>query len=161
MKKEYQWNVTVDGESYCVRCVPMKTVFDVYVDDELVQKVAWQGNSREDTEENIKIGGKVCQFVVYDGEPDLSVDGILQGAEAAQRRIDLRNKLLKLFGGVIMTLVSSYAAFWWYVFQAAGEPVSGGIFALIGILAFVVAGILLVVSALKKKKEYEWSTTNL
>lgn len=154
MKKEYIWKVTVDGELYTVRCVTLKTVFDVYVDDELAVKVARQGNVRADTEENIKIGGKVCQFVVYDGEPDLAVDGILQGVEAAQRRIDLRNKLLKLFGGIILTLVSSYVAFLWFVFHAAGETIAGGYLALAGILIFVLAGVVLVLSAFKKKKEY-------
>ena len=157
MKKngKYIWKIEINEEWYVVECIPQKTLFDVYVDGELSIKVPRQmKHSDEDSEYDFKIGNKWCRFVVYDGEPDVAVDGILQGVEEELRRKELRNKLLKFFGGIFVTLVSSFAVFLWYVFKEAGEPIFGGYVSLVFILIFVVAGICLVISSLKKKKEY-------
>lgn len=157
MKKDncYIWKVDIDGQMHEVRCIPQKTLFDVYVDGDLVSKVPRQmKNSDEDSEYDIRIGGKRCQFVVYDGEPDVAVDGILQGVEEDMRRKELRNRLLLFFGGIVVTLVSSFAVFLWYAFEIAGEPIFGGVLSLVFILFFVVGGILMVAYSLKKKKEY-------
>lgn len=157
MKKDgaYIWKIDIDGQEHVVRCIPQKTLFDVYVDGELSSKVPRQmKHCDEDSEYDIRIGGKRCKFVVYDGEPDVAVDGILQGVEEEMRRKELRNKLLKFFGGIFVTLVSSFAVFLWYVFKVAGEPIFGGYVSLVFILIFVGAGIWLVVSSLKRKKEY-------
>lgn len=157
MKKdrEYIWKVDIDGQAHVVRCVPQKTLFDVYVDGELSSKVPRQmKHSDEDSEHDIRIGGKRCKFVVYDGEPDVAVDGILQGVEEEMRRREIRNRLLLFFGGIFVTLISSFAVFLWYVFQVAGEPIFGGYVSLVFILIFVVGGIGMVASSLKKKKEY-------
>lgn len=154
MKNKLTWKVRVDGEDYIVRCQPFKTVYDIYVDEELAVRVTRENEDQYNIEENVKVGGKVCQFVVYDGEPDFAVDGVLQGYEAAQRRKDLRNRLLLFFGGIFVTLVSSFAVFLWYVFQVSGEPVFGGYVSLVFILIFVVGGIWMVAASLKRKKEY-------
>ena len=157
MKKngEYIWQIDVDGQAHEVRCTQQKTLFDVYVDGELVTRVPRQmRNSDEDSEYDLRIGGKRCQFVVYDGEPDVAVDGILQGVEEEMHRKEVRNRLLLFFGGIFVTLISSLAVFLWNVFRIAGQPIFGGYVSLVFILFFVVGGILMVAFSLKKKKEY-------
>ena len=153
-EKEYIWNVSVDGEEYTVRCVPFKTVYDVYVDDELEARVPRKKDDRCDFEENIKIGRKICQFVVYDGEPDFAVDGVLQGYEEMQRRKELRNRLLLFFGGIFVTLISSFAIFLWYGFSISDSPIFGGNLSLIFMLFFVIGGMVMVAASLKRKKTY-------
>lgn len=157
MKKDgkYIWKIDLDDGRYVVECIPQKTLFDVYVDGELSIKVPRQmKNCDEDSEYDFKIGGKWCRFVVYDGEPDVAVDGILQGVEEDMRRKGLRNKLLLFFGGIAVTLVSSFAVFLWYAFKVSGEPIFGGYVSLVFILFFVVGGVAMVAASLKKKKEY-------
>ena len=157
MKKDYGyiWKVTVDAEVHEVRCVLQKTLYDVYVDDELTMKVPRQmRNCDEDSEYNLRIGSKWCQFVVYDGVPDVAVDGILQGVEEDMKRKERRNRLLLFFGGIGVTAVSCFATFLWYVFLVAGEPIFGGYLSLAFIQIFVIGGICMVIASLKKKKEY-------
>ena len=154
MKKEYIWKVSVNGKTHTVRCVPFKTVYDIYVDDELAARVSRENESRCNFEENIKVGGKVCQFAVYDGEPDFAVDGILQGYEELQRRKALRNRLLLFFGGIFVTLVSSFAIFLWYGFSISDSPIFGGNLSLVFMLIFVFGGMAMVAASLKRKKTY-------
>lgn len=156
MKKDgvYIWKIDIDGRVHEVRCVMQKTLYDVYVDGELSIRAPRQlVRCDEDSEYDIRIGGKLCQFVVYDGVPDVAVDGILQGAEEEMRRRERTNRWLLFFGGIAVTLVSSFAVFLWYVFQA-GEPVPGGYLSLACMLVFVAGGIAMVITSLKKKKEY-------
>lgn len=157
MKKdnEYIWKVAIGEEEYEVRCVPMKTLYEVFVDGELAIKVPRQmKNCDEDSEYDLRIGEKWCRFVVYDGVPDVAVDGILQGVEEDMRRKELRNRLLLGFGGMAVTCVSSFAVFLWYAFMVSGEPIFGGYVSLVFILFFVVGGIVMMLASLKKKKEY-------
>lgn len=154
MKRNNVWRVTVGKQTHTVRCEVFKTVFDVYVDDELAARISRSSTDGGDTEHNIRVGGKNCQFVVYDGVPDLAVDGILLGAEETQRRTELRNKWLKLVAGAVLTIICSYAVVMWFGFQAAGEPIAGGILSLLSFLAGVAAGVGLLISALRKKKGY-------
>lgn len=154
MKKEYKWKVNVDGQTHIVRCETFKTVFDVYVDDELTARVPRRNEEGTDMEEEIHVGGKKCQFVVYDGMPDLAVDGILRGAEDSMRRTELRNRILLFIGGIFTASVSTFAAFLWFVFEAAGEPIFGGYAALFCIALFALGGLAMVFFALKPKKTY-------
>ena len=157
MKKEsvYFWEAEVDGVSHIIRCVPMKSLFEVYVDDELAIKAPRKLKSdNEDSEYDLRIGRKWCKFVVYDGAPDVAVDGILLGVEEEMARKELRSKLLRLFGGAFLVIVCAYATFLWYGYEVTGNPVFGGVFGLIGIQIFMVGGIVMIVTALKKKKEY-------
>lgn len=154
MKKNLQWTVNVDGENYLVRCVPYKTVFDVYVDDDLAIRMPRRNEEGTDMEEDIRVGSKVCRFVVYDGEPDLAVDGVLQGVERDMRRKEVRNRLLLVIGGILVAAVSSFAAFLWFVFEAAGEPIFGGYLSLSFIAIFALGGILMVFYGLKPNKRY-------
>ena len=111
-------------------------------------------NDNEDSEYDLKIGSKCCRFVLYDGVPDVAVDGILLGVEEEMARKERRNRLVKIFGGAILILVCTYAAFMWYVFEVIGEPIFGGIFSLLGILVFMAGGFWMLITGLKKKKEY-------
>ena len=155
MEKKMQWAVTVNGEIYQVKCVTMKTLFEVYVDGELELKVPRKmKNDDSDSEYDIRIGGKRCQFVLYDGVPDLCVDGILLGEEDLMHRQEVRNRWLKVLGGILCIISSSYATFLWFVFKAAGNPIFGGVVSLIFIQIFFWGGILLMLSAIKKKKQY-------
>ena len=154
MKKEYKWKVRVDGEDYSVRCVPFKTVFDVFVDDELAIRVPRRNEEGTDMEEEIRIGSKVCRFVVYDGEPDLAVDGILQGVESDMRRKEIRNRILSVLGGILVVAMSSFAAFLWFVYRAIGEPIFGGYLTLVFIAIFGLGGLLLAFFGLKPNKRY-------
>ena len=155
MKKEngYIWKVSNDGEDHVVSCAVQKTLYDVYVDGELAMKVPRQmRNSDEDSEYNLKIGSKWCQFVVYDGVPDVAVDGILQGVEEEMRHKERRNRLLLFFGGIGVTAASCFATFLWYAFKVSGEPIFGGLLSLIFIQIFVLGGIAMVFASFRKKK---------
>lgn len=154
MSNKLCWPVTVEGREYLVRCETHKTVFDVYVDDELVLHMG-KNTDGLDTERDIRVGGKVCQFVVYGGEPDLAVDGILQGVEASQHRAQRQGRWLKLFGGIAVLVVSTFAAFLWYAFEVSGQGIFGGWAALLMIIGFAVLGLWMMVSALKSKGNSE------
>lgn len=155
MEKQLKWNVTIDGDFYAVECVTLKTLYEVYVDGELTIKVPRKLRSDDsDSEYDLRIGGKLCQFVLYDGQPDLCVDGILLGAQQEMDRKERRNRWLKVLGGMLAVISSSYATFLWFVYKYAGDPIFGGVVSLIFIQIFFFGGIALMLSAIKKKKEY-------
>lgn len=154
MKKDLNWKVTVDGQVHEVRCETFKTVYDVYVDGDLALRMGRNESDGLDTERDIRVGGKVCQFVIYDGTPDLSVDGVLQGAERSLRRAELRNRILLVLGGLFAAGVSTFAAFLWFVFDAAGERIFGGYLSLAFIAIFAMGGLVMVFFGLKPKKRY-------
>lgn len=154
MKKEYKWKVSVDGEIHVVHCEPFKTVFDVYVDGDLAIRVPRRNDEGTDMEEEIHVGSKLCRFVVYDGKPDLAVDGVLMGAERELQRRDLRYRLLMIFGGIAAAAMSAFAAFLWFVYQAAGDPIFGGYLTLTFIAIFGLCGLILLFFGLKPKKRY-------
>lgn len=155
MEKQMKWKVTVDGEEYAVECVTMKTLYEVYVDGELAIKVPRKmKNDDSDSEYDLRIGRKRCQIVVYDGEPDLCVDGILLGAQRQLDRQERRNRWLKILGGITVVILCSYATFLWFIYEMAGEPIFGGVLSLAVILLFLGVGLWLLLSAIRKKKEY-------
>ncbi|MBQ7801619.1 MAG: hypothetical protein IJ375_04780 [Oscillospiraceae bacterium] len=151
MRKRNSWPVTVGEQIHTVRWEEHGAYYDIYVDEELavrIMKSDCEGNSEHD----IRVGDKVCQFVVYDGKPDLSVDGILQRAEAELLRSERRSRRQKLIGGAFLIIMCTWSVFAWFGFQAAGEPLFGGsAVGLIGALAFLAVGIWLVVGTLRKK----------
>lgn len=155
MDNQLKWETEVEGEVYTVTCVKLKTLFEVYVDGELAIKVPRKmKNDDSDSEYDLRIGGKGCQFVVYDGIPDLCVDGILLGAVREMEQKDRRNRWLKILCGMLSMVSSTYATYLWFVFEATGNPIFGGVVSLIFIQIFFFGGIWLILSALKRKKEY-------
>ena len=156
MKNEYKWNVTVEGEKYLVRCVPYKTVFDVYVDGDLVEHVGRDDSDGLDTEYDIKIAGKKCQLTLYGGELDLCVDGVLLGAEREMKRRELRNRILLVIGGLAASMASAWAVLMWYIYETIGDPIFGGVTTLIFLMLFGIGGLLMIFFGLKPRKRYEY-----
>ena len=154
MKNEYKWNVTVEGEKHLVRCVPYKTVFDVYVDGDLVEHIGRDDSDGLDTEYDIRIAGKKCQLTLYGGELDLCVDGVLLGAEREMKRREIRNRILMVLGGLAASMASSLAVFMWYIYETIGDPIFGGVTTLIFLMLFGLGGLLLIFFGLKPKKRY-------
>ena len=156
MKNEYKWTVTVEGEKYLVRCVPYKTVFDVYVDGDLVEHVGRDDSDGLDTEYDILIAGKKCQLTLYGGELDLCVDGVLLGAEREMKRREIRNRILLVLGGLAASMASAWAVLMWYIYETIGDPIFGGVTTLIFIMLFGLGGLLMIFFGLKPKKAYEY-----
>ena len=152
MKNEYKWNVTVEGEKYLVRCVPYKTVFDVYVDGDLVEHVGRDDSDGLDSEYDIKIAGKKCQLTLYGGELDLCVDGVLLGAEREMKRREIRNRILLVLGGLAASTASAWAVLMWYIYETIGDPIFGGVTTLIFLMLFGLGGLLMIFFGLKPKK---------
>jgi len=154
MEKQQKWEVTIDGQEYTVTCVTMKTLFEIYVDGDLVMNVPRKmRNDDSDSEYDIRIGGKRCQIVVYDGKPDLCVDGILIGAQREMDQKERRNRRLMILGGLLSIMMSSYATFLWVIYEIGGNPIFGGVLSLIFIQFFFFGGIVLILAALRKKKK--------
>ena len=154
MKNEYKWNVIVAGEKYLVRCVPYKTVFDVYVDGDLVEHVGRDDSDGLDTEYDIRIAGKKCQLTLYGGELDLCVDGVLLGAEREMKRREIRNRILMVLGGLAASMASAWAVLMWYIYETIGDPIFGGVTTLIFLMLFGLGGLLLIFFGLKPRKRY-------
>ncbi len=154
MEKELKWNVTVNGEDYLVRCVTQKSLFDVYVDEELAIRVPRKmKHDDSDSEYDLIIGGKRCQFVVYDGAPDVCVDGILLGAQRELDRLERRSRRRRLFAGMGLILASTYATFLWFVYQLAGNPFFGGYVALVLFVALIITGVALLLGVVKENRK--------
>ncbi|MBR5021514.1 MAG: hypothetical protein IKY17_07785, partial [Oscillospiraceae bacterium] len=141
-------------EKYLVRCVPYKTVFDVYVDGDLVEHVGRDDSDGLDTEYDIKIAGKRCQLTLYGGELDLCVDGVLLGAEREMKRREIRNRILLVLGGLAASMASSWAVLMWYIYETIGDPIFGGVTTLIFLMLFGLGGLLMIFFGLKPKKRY-------
>lgn len=155
MDNQRKWKAEINGQIYQVDCVTQKSLFEIFVDGELELQVPRKmRNDDSDSEYDIRIGGKRCQIVVYDGEPDLCVDGILIGAQAEMDRKDRRNKFLKILGGLFCIITSSYATFLWVIYEIGGKPIFGGVVSLIFIQIFFWGGIALFLYAFRKKKVY-------
>ena len=155
MKNDLSWVTDIGGKEYSVRCVPQTSLFDVYVDDELVIRVPRKmKHDDSDSEYDLTIGGKVCQFVIYDGKPDLCVDGVLLGAQRELDYLEQRSRRRRMFAGMGLIAASTYAIFLWFVYELAGTPFFGGYVALILFFALIFVGVGLLLSVVKKKKDY-------
>ena len=152
MAKELTWEAEIDGEVYFVKCIPQTSLFDVYVNEKLAIRVPRKmKHDDSDSEYDLVIGGKRCQFVIYDGKPDLCVDGILLGAQAELDYLDRRSRRRRLFAGMGLIAACTYAIFLWFVYELAGQPFFGGYIALFLFFALIIVGIGLLLSVLKKK----------
>lgn len=152
MDKKMKWDAEINGETYVVECVPQKSLFEIFVDGELaIQVPRKMRNDDSDSEYDLRIGGKRCQIVVYDGVPDLCVDGVLIGAQRELDERDRRYRRLMIFGGLFCIITSSYATFLWVIYEIGGKPIFGGIVSLLFIQIFFFGGIALLISGLRKK----------
>lgn len=150
-KKNLFWDVPVNGRYYRVQCVDNGSKFDLYVDEEYLTTVWKKHEIQEDLEQDIRISGKVCQFVVYDGEPDISVDGILLHAEEEYLHTMRKNRRYDILTGILMTIVGILAIFSFIVLKLGGEDIMGGWLALVMAVGFTAWGIWNLVSAIGRK----------
>jgi len=154
LAKDLKWNVIIDDAEHVVSCVTQTSLYDVYVDDELVIRVPRKmKNDDSDSEYDLTVAGKRCQFVIYDGKPDLCVDGILIGAQDELDRLDRRSRRRRLFAGMGLIIASTYAIFLWFVYQLAGTPFFGGYVALVLFFVLIIVGVGLLLSVLRKKEK--------
>lgn len=151
-KKELAWNVPVGGRVYHVQCVDNGNKYDLYLDDEHLTRVWKQDDIRQDREQDVTIGGKVCQFVVYDGIPDLAVDGILLNAEAEFQKTEKSRRRFALFTGIFQTLIGILACFCWAILTIGGGEVPGGWFTLVLVIGFTALGLWQILRERKRKE---------
>ena len=133
MKKEIKCKAAVNGTVYEVRIARTSKKYDLYVDGEHCSEL-WLNRIEENQEKDVVIGGKRCQFVLYDDEPDLSVDGILQFAQWEQEKTQRFHKRAAFFGGLVMILVGLYATFVWVALTLSGV---GPLFGKVGLVMII------------------------
>lgn len=149
MSKYYRWNVSIDGREYRLSCEENGSKYDLYLDD--VHLIRVFGNRGEQVEENIVIGGKVCQMVVYDYVPDICVDGILVGAAAEEVQAQKRSKLTKIVLALLMMAVATLVIFSYGLMTLAGEEILGGVMTLVFGIAMALLGAGLLLSGIRQK----------
>ena len=150
-KKNLAWNVPIDGKHYLVQCVDAGNKYELYVDEEHLTTVWKKHEIQEDIEQDIRVGGKVCQFVVYDHEPDISVDGVLLGAQEEFIRQERRNRRYDILTGILMTTVGILAILSFAVLKMGGEEIMGGWLALVMAVGFTAWGVWNLISAVTRK----------
>ena len=151
-KKNLAWDVQVEGNNYLVQCVDKGNKYELYLDEEPLTTVWKKHEIREDIEQDIRIAGKKCQFVVYDGEPDISVDGILLHAEEEYLYTLRKNRRYDILTGFLMTTVGILAILSFVALKQGGEEILGGWLALVAAIGFTVFGLISLVMAFRKIK---------
>lgn len=149
MSKYYRWKVPVEGKVYNLLCEENGSKYDLYLDD--VHLVRAFGSRGQQVEENVVIGGKVCQLVVYDYVPDICVDGILIGAAAEEVKAQKRSRRNKFILSALMIGVATLVMFSYSLMTLAGEPILGGVLTLVFAVGMAAAGVALLLSGLRQK----------
>lgn len=149
MKKEYFWNLKVDGTRHEVLCLDNGNSFDIYVDEEFRFNI--RSDINLDIEEDLTVGSKRCRIVVYRGVPDLAVDGILMDAEAEIRRQEKRSKILTIVSGLGLVLLGLFAMWMWIAMTVSGQDFYFGAFGPIFAILVSAAGVVLTVFGIRKK----------
>ena len=152
MAKNYSWDVTINETDYHIDCQRRGTQFDFKVDGEYLYRL--HANPEQIVEQNVVIGGKRCQVAVYDGIPDVIVDGIMTGVEAREEKNDRSRKIICVVGGLLLICIGLFASFSYAAMTITGTPVLGGAMAAVFGALFIIAGVVLVLSARKKKNQY-------
>lgn len=152
MAKNYSWKVSIEGSDYQIDCQRRGTQFDFKVDGEYLYRL--HAHSEQIVEQNVMIGGKRCQVAVYDGIPDVIVDGIMTGVEARDEKSAKSRRIMSVVGGILLILVGLFASFSYAAMTIAGTAVLGGAMTAVFGALFIVAGIILVLSARKQKIQY-------
>lgn len=150
-RKNDPWVVSVDGQKYLVQYQDKGNQYQLYANEELIDTIWKKHEIQEDLEQDVRIGGKVCQFVVYDGVPDLSVDGILLHAHADDIRQQKKNRRYDIFTGILMILVGTFAILSFTVLKLGGEEILGGWLALVMAIGFTLWGVRNFLSAVFRK----------
>ena len=149
MSKYYRWKVPIDGKQYDLYCEENGSKYDLYLDD--VHLVRAFGSRGQQVEENVVIGGKVCQLVVYDYVPDICVDGILVGAAAEEVMAQKRSRRNKMIIAALMMAVATLVIFSYFLMTMAGEEILGGVLTLVFAFLMAGVGVILLLSGLRQK----------
>jgi hypothetical protein len=149
MKKEFVWNIKVDGTRHEIQAVDRGNAFDVYVDGEFRFPV--RSDINLDVEEDLTVGTKRCRIVVYRGVPDLAVDGILMDADAKLLKEEKRNRRYTILGGLLLVFLGTYAMFAWITLKVTDTYFIGGNFAPVFAIGAFVAGLWLLSRAFRKR----------
>lgn len=150
MKKEQKWNIVINDTRYQIMFAQRRTKFELYVDGELCSQII-KTNYEDNVEKDVKIDGKVCQFVVYGEDPDLVVDGIMMAADAQEQKTKRFHRNVLLLFGFAQIVIGTFAGYLWFTMTMAGQKVFGGVLALLGILVFTGAGVLELLWGVKKR----------
>lgn len=150
-KSNMAWNVQANGRYYLVQCVDKGNKYDLYIDEEYLTTVWKKQEIREDLEQDIRVGGMQCQFVVYDGEPDISVDGVLLHAQEEYLRAERRSRRYDILTGILMTTVGILAILSFAALKRGGEEIMGGWLALVMAVLFTAWGVYNLFSAVFRK----------
>lgn len=123
MKREYHWEVPVDGTIHRVTCTPTGNRYIIWVDDE-ESTVVYRLSSRkmrDGLEKKLDICGKECLLVVWDERPNLVVDGQMLGSgknfqQEKEKRIKgilLLYQLFFVLAAVLLAVVIVFFCFGW------------------------------------------------
>ena len=152
MAKMHSWEVPVNGTVYHISCQRHGNQYDFTMDGESLYRL--HAEPEQMSEQNVIIGGKRCQVVVYEGVPDVVVDGILMGVDAAEKKSAKRRKLVSILVGILFIGIGLFAAFTYTAMTVTGQTVVGGVMSLFFGVMFFVVGIVLLVSTRKKGNKY-------
>ncbi len=147
MKKEHQWNITVDGQTYCLTCILQGNRYVLYCGDDHVANVYHSVGT--DSEAPVMVAGKECLFVVWDERPDLVVDGMFLDrktdyAEALKSRQKAYRLMYRIifWGGVVVLALTAFD-----ILRSIGKEMD-----IIDIAADAVVGLLLVLYGHRKTR---------
>ena len=152
MAKIMEWDVPVNGTIYHITCQRRENQYDFKLEGEPLYRL--HADPEQMCEQDVRIGGKRCQVVVYEGVPDVVVDGILMGVDAMEKKNAKRRKIVSILVGVLFVCVGLFAAFTYTAMTIVGQPVVGGFMSVVFGAMFFVVGIILLVTARKKENKY-------
>ena len=147
-----EWDVPVEGSIYHITCQRRGNQYDFKLVGEPLYRL--HADPEQMCEQDVRIGGKRCQVVVYEGVPDVVVDGILMGVDAMEKKNAKRRKIVSILVGVLFVCVGLFAAFTYTAMTIVGQPVVGGFMSVVFGAMFFVVGIILLVTARKKENKY-------
>ena len=152
MAKIMEWDVPVEGTIYHITCQRRGNQYDFKMESEPLYRL--HADPEQMCEQDVRIGGKRCQVVVYEGVPDVVVDGILMGVDAMEKKNAKRRKIVSILVGILFVCVGLFAAFTYTAMTVVGQPVVGGFMSVVFGAMFFVVGIILLVTARKKENKY-------
>lgn len=151
MKKEIKFQISIEGKPHTILFAQKRTKYELYVDEQPVSHII-QTPYEENVEKDVRIDGKLCQFVLYGDHPDLVVDGILKWEEFRELKNQVFHKNVLLGLGLAQILIGTFCGIIWMAFRMAGMYSVGGVMGLVFSVAFTVAGVVEVLFGLRKMR---------
>ena len=143
MKREYVWNITIDGIAHQVGCRFAGDRYELYADGVYAVEVLRHSISTmwDGIHEPVSLFGQKCLFVVMDEVPDLVIDGVMVGRKRDYEKV-LRHRACRpyvgygsLLGACVLLLVATVwhlasgrgsQTGWYDIFIALGAAVTMG-----------------------------------